>query len=53
MAHHHNLAELRELPQPELAKRYAYALAATVVKDAPAPAPPTWQKLLRKPPTRK
>lgn len=53
MAHHHNIAELRELPQPELAKRYAYALASTVVKDALAPAPPTWQKRLRKPPTRK
>lgn len=53
MAHHHNIAELRELPQPELAKHYAYSLAATVVKDAPAPAAPTWQKRLRKPPARK
>lgn len=53
MVHHHNIAELHELPQPELAKRYAYALAATVLKDAPAPAPPTWQKRLRKPPIRK
>lgn len=52
MAHHHNLAELRGLPQPELAKRYAYALTAAVVKDAPAPAPPIWQKRLRKPLTR-
>lgn len=53
MAHHQNIAELRELPQPELAKHYAYALAATVARDAPAPAPATWQKRLRKPPARK
>jgi hypothetical protein len=53
MAHHHEIAELRELPQPELTKRYAYALTATVVRDAPTPAPPTWQKRLRKPPVRK
>jgi hypothetical protein len=53
MAHHHNLAELRELTQAELAKRYAYTSAATVAKDTPELVPPTWQKRLRKPPTRK
>lgn len=53
MAHHHNFAELRGLTQAALAKHYAYALAATVAKDAPEAALPTWQKRLRKPPTRK
>ena len=53
MAQHQNIAELRKLTQPELAKRYAYALAATVAEDTPEPAKPTWQKRLRRPPAKK
>lgn len=52
MAQHQNIAELREIPQPELAKRYAYALVAAVSKGAPKPTPPIWQGRLRKPPAR-
>lgn len=53
MAQRQNIAELRELPQSELAKRYAYALAVTVAKNKPEPARPTWQKWLREPPVSK
>ena len=53
MAHNQSIAELRKLTQPELAKRYAYMLAATVAERGPEPTKPTWQKRLRRPPVKK
>lgn len=49
MAHHRDAAALQELPQPELAKRYAYALTVSVAGRAPPPVAPAWHRLLRPP----
>lgn len=53
MAHNQSIAELRKFTQSELAKRYAYMLAATVAERGPEPTKPTWQKRLRRPPVKK
>ena len=47
MAHHTDIAELKDMPQAELAKRYCYALAVSVAKDGPRPVAPAWQQRLR------
>jgi hypothetical protein len=47
MAHHADIEELRPLSQPELVKRYAYCLAASVAQRNGLPVTPTWQRRLR------
>ena len=42
-----DIAELKDMPQAELAKRNCYALAVSVAKDGTRPGAPAWQQRLR------